>query len=188
MLSDELGVLVDKLNDLGHPVVQWFVPGSSPSRVEEFLGSGVPEEVVAWFGWCDGIEFHPGQTMDDIKIIPGYFPISLEEAVGVRDTVEEIIGNADEDDANYSVLGEHWIPILDDGGGGSYAAVWGPGQSPSVASVLHEVPTEIEFPSLERMVAFFNECYRRGAFYVEDHGGLGMNPERCDELHSEFFA
>ncbi|WP_416979045.1 hypothetical protein [Streptomyces sp. T028] len=173
MLQEELESLVDRLAEMARPVVPWLVPGVEAGQVEAAVGPFPPDEVVSWFGWCNGVEFHDGQTQDEINVIPGYAPVSLREALGIRRSY-----GAD------PVLGEHWVPVLAGPSGDLYAAVWRPGQPARVAGVLIGESTNIEFASLEQMVRVFNECYRRGAFYVDDQQYLEMDADLCDEVYS----
>ncbi|MDX3246211.1 hypothetical protein [Streptomyces sp. ME18-1-4] len=115
-----------------------------------------------------------GQIQDDINVIPGYAPLSLQEAEERR--------RAHDGDP---VLGEYSIPVMGGAGGDIYAAVWRPGQPARVAGVLVGEVTEIEFASLEQMVGVFNECYRRGAFYVDSGNRLAMDPALYDEVYAE---
>ncbi|WP_145968909.1 hypothetical protein [Streptomyces hyaluromycini] len=174
MLLEELDALVARLTDLSRPVVRWLVPGVGPGQVESLLGSPVPDEVSTWFGWCNGVALHDGQTQDDVNLIPGYSPLSLAEAVGQ-------MGDHEGD----STLGSHWIPLLGGAGGDIYAAVWEPGKSAKVAGVLIGESTEIEFGSVEQMISVFNECYRRGAFFVDGQRQLAMDPGLYDVVSGE---
>lgn len=175
MLSREIEILMEKLSALGRPVVEQLVPGSSPSRVTQFLGSDVPDDVKTWFAWCDGVEHRDGQSQDDINIIPGYCPLSLEEAVEMKS-----------DYGGDPVLADSWVPLLSGGGGDMYAAMWRPGQDPVVAGILVGEETEIEFSSLEQALSFFNECYDIGAFSVDKQGQMTMDPDAYDSLHETF--
>lgn len=157
MLSSEIESLIGNLTDLGQPVVDWLIPGSSPARIAQTLGPGIPGEVETWFSWCDGVEIHDGQTVEDIYIIPGYHPLSLNEAVEIKCSYGED-----------PVLGDHWIPFLGGDGGDFYAAVWGMERKVSVAGVVIGEPTEIEFSGLGQLISFFNECYRREFITVDD--------------------
>ncbi|WP_152514365.1 SMI1/KNR4 family protein [Nocardiopsis valliformis] len=172
MLSSEIEVLMGKLSLLGRPVVGQLVPGSNQSRVSEFLGSDVPDDVKTWFAWCDGVDCRAGQSQDDINIIPGYYPLSLVEAMEVKS-----------DHEGDPVLDGSWIPLLGGGGGDMYAALWSPGQDPVVAGSLVGEMTEIEFSSLGQAVRFFNECYEAGAFGVNEQGQLYIDPASYDELY-----
>ncbi|WP_155256592.1 hypothetical protein [Salinispora pacifica] len=78
-----------------------------------------------------------------------------------------------------------WIPLIGGASGDFYAAVWASGDRPKVAGVLSEAPTEIEFNDVEQMISVFTECYRRGAFGVDNRGMLTMDPELYEVIHSE---
>lgn len=171
MLLTELRTLVEHLTALARPVTPWLVPGVGAAEVERALGGPPPDEVITWFGWCDGVEPHVGQVQDDVSVIPGYAPLSLAEAVGSRE-----VHSGD------PVLGDHWVPLLGGAGGDVYAAVWEPGGGARVAGVLVGEETEVEFDSVEHMVSVFNECYRRGAYFVDDRGRLAVEPDLCDEV------
>ncbi|WP_159055343.1 SMI1/KNR4 family protein [Streptomyces sp. WAC00263] len=177
MLSRELEALVARLAELGRPVVPWLVPGVDVGQVEQVAGVQPPAEVIDWFQWCNGVELREGQVQDDINVIPGYSPLSLREASELMDEYS--------DDP---VLGSHWIPLLGGPGGDVYAAVWAPGKAARVAGVLVGESTEIEFSSVEQMVAVFNECYQRGAFYVDNEGRLAMDPGLYEEAYGEIVS
>lgn len=173
VLSSELEALVVHLTESARPVVSWLVPGADPGQVEAFMGLHPPEEVLTWFGWCNGVALQQGQVQDDINVIPGYAPLSLKEAVESKEIYD-----------GDPVLGDNWIPVLAGAGGDIYAAVWQPGQPVRVAGVLVGESTEIEFASLEQMVKVFNECYRRGAFYVDSQLHLAMDSDLYDEVYA----
>ncbi|MFI5972997.1 hypothetical protein [Streptomyces sp. NPDC051452] len=172
MLDAELERLGTRLRDLNRPVVSWMVPGVDAERVSAVLGGPVPDSVARWFGWCDGVAVVPGQTQDQVNVIPGYSPVSLEEGVRLRSAY-----TGDE------VLGEHWVPLLGSAGGDLYAAVWSPGKEAVVAGVLVGEPTEIEFSTVEQMVAVFNNCFDSGAFSVDGQGMLTMSPDLYDQAY-----
>ena len=174
MLLEELDTLVERLTERGRPVVAWLNPGVDADQVADLVGSPVPEEVSAWFGWCNGVALHDGQTQDDVNVIPGYSPLSLAEAVGQMG-----------DHAGDSSLGTHWIPLLGNAGGDIYAAVWEPGKPARVAGVLTGEATEIEFDSIDQMVSCFNACYLRGAFFVDERRQLSMDPNLYEVVYSE---
>ncbi|MFI5759289.1 hypothetical protein [Streptomyces sp. NPDC051569] len=171
MLSIELEALVERLEELARPVIPWLVPGVDDRQVQATVGVLPPDEVTTWFGWCNGVELHEGQTQDDVNVIPGYAPISLREAMEAK-----LAYSGD------PVLGDHWVPILAGASGDIYAAVWQPGKPVQVAGVLVGEATEIEFASVEQMVNVFNECYRRGAFFVDSQRHLAMDPDIYDEV------
>ncbi|MER6981726.1 SMI1/KNR4 family protein [Streptomyces carpinensis] len=173
MLDAEFERLRGRLEALDRPVVAWMVPGVDADHVSSVLGEEVPESVAQWFRWCNGIAVVQGQIQDQVNVIPGYSPLSLEEGMRMRTAYTG-------DDA----LGSHWVPLLGSGGGDLYAAVWTPGEEAVVAGVLVGEPTEIEFSTIEQMVTTFNECFDSGAFFVDDQGRLAMSPETYDEVYA----
>lgn len=172
MLTERLTELVAIVRDLDRPVARLLLPGLSRPEVEAFLGPSVPDEVVTWFGWCNGVRSEPGQLQDDVNLIPGYNPLSLAEAAEARTYYE-----------GDPVLGPQWIPLLGGPSGDLKAAVWEDGGPLRIAGVLIGEPTEIEYESVEQMVDYHIRCYRAGAFSVDDEGYLTMDPDRCDEIY-----
>lgn len=173
MLDAELGRLRGHLEHLHRPVVSWMVPGVDAEHVSSALGEAVPDSVAQWFRWCDGVAVVQGQTQDQVNVIPGYSPLSLQEGVRMMPSY-----------AGDEALGDHWVPLLGSGGGDLYAAVWTPGEEAVVAGVLLGEPTEIEFSTIEQMVAVFNECFDTGAFSVDSQGMLTMSPDLYDQVYA----
>ncbi|MEU1365593.1 hypothetical protein ABZ454_05595 [Streptomyces sp. NPDC005803] len=172
MLDAELERLSGHLQALDRPVVAWMVPGVDAGRVASVLGGPIPDSVARWFHWCNGVADAPGQVQDDVNVIPGYTPLSLEEAARMRSAY-----------AGDSVLGDHWVPLLGSGGGDIYAAVWNLGKEAVIAGVLIGEPTEIEFSTVEQMVNLFNRCFEEGAYFVNSEGMFCMSPEKYDEVY-----
>ncbi|MET8243123.1 hypothetical protein ABZV31_01020 [Streptomyces sp. NPDC005202] len=173
-LDAEFEGLRDRLEAMGRPVVAWMLPGVDADHVASVLGAAVPDSVAQWFRWCNGVAVVPGQIQDQVNVIPGYSPLSLEEGLRMRDAY-----------TGDDVLGDHWVPLLGSGGGDLYAAVWAPGEEAVVAGVLVGEPTETEFSSIEQMVTTFNVCYDRGAFFVDDQGRLAMSPDLYDGVYDQ---
>lgn len=179
MLSDKIEALVEKLSELRRPVVDVLEPGLSPSRVSELLGPDVPTDVKTWFAWFNGAKYQEGEIQDDVYIIPPYYPISLDEALEIKS-----IYGSDSD----PVLTDPWIPLLTGGGSDMLVAMWKPGQNPVVASVIIGEPTEIEFPSMKLAVSYYIECFKTGAFSIDEDGYMDMDPVACDALHESFIG
>jgi hypothetical protein len=171
MLTSELEQFVAHLRGLNRPVVPLLRPGVDASSVDAALGAPAPASVAEWFGWCNGVASQSGQIQDDVNVIPGYNPLSIEEAV-------QMMGDYSGD----PTLGQNWVPLLGSAGGDIYAAVWTPGEDAKVAGVLIGEPTEIEFSNVEQMVTVFNGCYRDGAFFVDGQGRLAMDSRRYDQV------
>jgi hypothetical protein len=173
MLASELERLVAHLRGLNRPVIQFLQPGIDAGEVDAELGLHAPASVADWFRWCNGVAGFRGQIQDDVNVIPGYNPLSIEEAVRMMSSY-----------AGDPVLGASWVPILGSASADIYAAVWSSDQEARVASVLVGEATEIEFSSIEQMVAVFNGCYEDGVFYIDDQGYLAMNSDLYDEVYA----
>ncbi|MFG1842392.1 hypothetical protein ACGFH8_28670 [Micromonospora sp. NPDC049175] len=176
MLTTELDQLVSHLRRLERSVVSLLRPGlTDPRTLSLSWVEELPETVIEWFRWCNGVEERPGQLQDDVNVIPGYNPLSIEEA-----------GRLVPSYAGDPVLGEHFLPLLTTAGGDIYAAAWNPGEDGvRVAGVLVGEPTELEFSSIHQMVSLFNACYESGAFFVDRDGRLALDPGKYDETYAE---
>jgi hypothetical protein len=150
------------------PVSSQRALGLDPAEIERVLGRRVPADIVDWFLSCNGVEFRPGQIQDDAALIPGYEPISLHDAISIRDT----LGDVD------PILGEWWIPLLATGGGDFYAAVFEERlDQVFIASVMNGGVSRKAYHSIEEMVVSFCDLYRRGVFFVNDEGILDADDE-----------
>jgi hypothetical protein len=176
-LADELDRLLGHVRELNLPVTRFLLPGTQRGNIIAALGVVPPVSVVEWFGWCNGVRGEQGQIQDDVNLIPGYNPVSVEEAVRLKRYY-----------ADEPALGANWIPLLENPGGDIYAAVWDGSEDAMVAAVLEDTPTDIEFKSILEMVKYFNECYTRKAFYVEDDGWPTRNPQVSSIIYKEMFG
>ncbi|MBX9399184.1 hypothetical protein K4749_37840 [Streptomyces sp. TRM72054] len=175
MLIRSIERLWQEVEILNRPVVRFRGPGVSASEVEAAFENPVPEDIVTWFGWSNGVEYHPGQVQDDAALVPGYEPLSLPEARAVRDSYQ----------IDDPVLGEFFVPLLATGGGDFYAAVYDASlQAPSVAHVMIGGETKLVYESVEGMVNAFCDFYRTGVFFVSDQGILEADDYRWVEAES----
>jgi hypothetical protein len=140
-----------------------LLPGLPGDEVRRRLGD-VPDQVVAWFEWCNGVD--GGETLDDVAVIPAYYPLSLDEALGLIEIYE-----GDEE------LEPSFVPLLQGPGSNIYAAVWSDASKASVAFVVVEDDTEIRFASIRQMVAVFTACYERGVYQIDEDGYLTRNDD-----------
>lgn len=176
MPNEAIELLWRKVEELGRPVAVLRAPGRTHGEVVAALGEALPPDAYAWFEACDGVPFGAGQVQDDANLIPGYEPLSLEQAMDIRRGWT---------DAN-EVLGEHWIPLLASGGGDFYAVVYAHPKGSYVVDVMTEADPMVAYPSVEQMAVAFRVSYERGAFYVDDEGMLDMDVELCDQVDDEF--
>ena len=92
--SSEIEQLLANLRERGRLVVDLLIPGIDSARVIDRLGLGVPDSVIEWFAWCNGVHTERGQIQDEISVIPGYYPLSLDEALSYVDDYAEFFGGA----------------------------------------------------------------------------------------------
>jgi hypothetical protein len=176
-LTDRLEDLEWWLRVLRRPVVDLLVPGLPADRIARH--GPLPPAVVEWFTWHDGVTRAPGQDYRDVEVIPGYAPLALAEAVGMRQGY---------DDDPVLTLGDGWLPLLATEEGDMFAALWSGGHEPRVAEIRSGEATRIEFPDLPAMVELFVECFRSGGFTVAGDGRLSADQARYDELYDTLIA
>ena len=116
-LSGLLAELEERLRRWRAPIVEAFRPGASAAHARSVLGAeglAAPDDVVAWWGWHDGIEGidvveGPGlvETPEN-TLVAGWHVLSLADAVRIRRWTL----------ADYAQLGApdivpaSWIPLL----------------------------------------------------------------------------
>ncbi|MDG4826224.1 hypothetical protein O7635_30610 [Asanoa sp. WMMD1127] len=176
-MTDRLDDLEWWLRMLRRPVVDLLVPGLPADQTTRH--GPLPPAVVEWFAWHDGVTRAPGQDHQDVEVIPGYAPLALAEAIGMKPRY---------DDDNVLCLGDGWLPLLASEEGDLFAALWSGAHEPRVVTVRAGEPTRIEFADLAAMVELFVECYRRGGFTVSPDGRLHADQARYDELYDELTA
>ncbi|MFD3381247.1 MULTISPECIES: SMI1/KNR4 family protein [unclassified Streptomyces] len=176
MPGDAIQSLWLKVEELGRPVAWLRSPGLERRQLVASLGESLPQDVYAWFEACNGVPFDAGQVQDDANLIPGYEPLSLRQALEIRQ-------NRLEQD---EILGEHWVPLLASGGGDFYAAVYDHPNGSYVADVIAEADSMPAYLSVEHMALAFRASYERGAFFVDDDGMLDMAVDLCDQIDGEY--
>jgi hypothetical protein len=173
-LTERLDDLEWWLRVLDRPVVDLLVPGLPADGLARY--GPLPPTVVEWFAWHDGVTRTPGVDDRDLEVFPGYVPLALAEAVGMRPRYA--------DDPVLSV-GDGWLPLLASSSGDLLAAVWRGAFEPRVAAVRSGDPTRIEFPDVATMIEFFVECFRRGGCTVGPNGALTADEAIYDELYAD---
>ncbi|MGX1314763.1 hypothetical protein RKD24_004882 [Streptomyces calvus] len=172
MLEERIQELWAQAERIGRPVVAHRNPGVSAEFLERCFGVSVPHDVAVWFGWCNGIAYHPNQTQDEAALVPGYEPLTAEESAALR-------GEYPED----PVLGSRWFPFLGTGGGDFYAVTENRETKCSpVVSVMIGEATRIAANSLDELLDIFIECFDSGIFYNDADGSFQADDERWIEL------
>jgi cell wall assembly regulator SMI1 len=138
--------------------------------------AGLPGEasVEALYSWRDGTQT-AGATLDDIQLFPGFYFLSLEEAI-----------------ANYRAFvadprwRPEWFPLFANGGGDFYLVDLGGQLSGSVRHFrIEESEHPVEFRSLPDMMRTLADAFDKGVFFVHPDGYIEMDDLRFATLAAE---
>ena len=183
MIKDDLAIaiaMVERgLQRLDRRVVQESLrPGVSAEAVEEALGGiglKAPHGLVSLYGWRDGSSTAGTVTVDDIHLFPGFYLLSLEDAVANY--------RASVNDDRWQT---RWLPIFANGGGDFYVLDLG---SSTPGAVRHfridESEHPVEFDSLEALLRTVGEAFERAVFFVDPNGYLEMDDLAFGDLAAE---
>ena len=143
-------------------------PGRTVESVRATLASvelASASDVEALFGWRDGTSTDGGVTLDDIHIFPGFYLLSLEDAI-----------------ANYRAFVTDsrwtpgWLPLFANGGGDFYVLDLTEAEARRVRHFwIDEAEHPVEFSSLAAMLETLAAAFERGIFYVDPNGYLEMD-------------
>ena len=176
MLPD-LDAIVSHLSDLDRPVVDLLQPGLATEEVAATLKSlsvTPPNELFGLYGWCNGTKVLKGDNLDDLHFFPGFYFLSLEDALKTYLAFE-----------SESRWNKKWFPLFANGGGDFYAI------SCSIAKCDHgeitgfllgEAEQVVEFESLVAMIATVRKCYDTGVYWVSEAGYLEADDRRQAQI------
>jgi len=128
----------------------------------------------ALYGWKDGTQT-VGVKLDDIQIFPGFYLLSLEDAI-----------------ANYRAFvadsrwSPGWLPLFANGGGDFYLVDLGGEPSGLVRHFRIDEPEHpVEFLSLPDMTSTLAAAFEQGVIFVDLNGYLEMHDLRFASLAAE---
>lgn len=170
-LLNDLTAIETSLAGLGRKVVQMLRPGLSAKTIALRLAERqlfVDAQLQTLYGWRNGTDAGTGVTLDELHLVPGFYLLSLEDALANYDA---FAGDQRWDPA--------WLPVLANGGGDFLVLdLSGAG---SLAPVRHfrieQSDHPIEYGSAEEMFATFERAFDQGIFYVDSNGYLEMDDE-----------
>ncbi len=140
-------------------------------------GLQVPFGLPELYAWHDGTDATTGVPLDDLHLFPGYYFLSLEDAT--RNYA------AFRDDPRWNPA---WLPIFANGGGDFFAVACRDGRS-DWGGIVHfridEAEHPLEFSSVEASVETIAAAYKKGVFYVDEHGYLEMDDSTWIALAAE---
>ena len=160
-LSGLLAALEVRLRRFGAPVVEALRPGAPPELVRAELaaeGLAAPDELVAWWGWHDGVE---GPTVADgpgvverpkSVLVDAWQLVSLADALRIRRWTLDEYARA----GGAGIVPAGWIPVLHFTGAAWLAADSAAGGAPLFlvdgGAGLPERPPTPQFSSLSEVV------------------------------------
>ena len=177
-LSSLLAALDGRLREFGAPAVAALRPGATPDVVRTVLareGLAAPDDLVAWWGWHDGVEGPvvpdgPGVVeRPESTLVDGWHLISLADAVRIRRWTL----------ADYAQLGApdtvpaSWIPVLHFTGAPYLAADTAESRDGSSlyivdgAGGLPEPTPRAQFESLAELVALLIGLFDGGTVHPD---------------------
>lgn len=129
-------------------------------------------QVEALYRWRDGTDMGGGVLSGDVWLFPGYFFLSIEDAV--------LEYRLRVDDPRWS---PGWFPVFANGGGDFYVVDFTLGADGPIRHFevyAHEQP--VEFLSLESMLRTVVAGFEREVFFVNRRGYLEMDYREFESL------
>lgn len=168
-LSASLSRIEVALQQLGRKtLLRSLQVGLSVEVVRSSLSTvGLPSaaELEALYAWKNGTSTTNCVTLDDIHIFPGFYMLSVEDAI-----------------ANYKAfVTDHrwspgWLPVFANGGGDFYIVDLAlQGARPVRHFRIDESEHPVEFTSLDAMLMTLAAAFERGIFFVDPKGYLEMD-------------
>lgn len=168
-ISSPLEFIEKALQRLGRRVLlESLQEGLLAEEVRSSLAAvGLPPTpaLEALYGWRNGTSTVGVAAVDDIHLFPGFYLLSLEDAV-----------------ANYKVFTTEgqwmagWLPLFANGGGDFYVLdLSRPAASPVRHFRIAESEHPIEFGSLDGLFVTLATAFDRGIFFVDPGGYLEMD-------------
>lgn len=175
-MIEELDRIVQFLTRLGRATPALLQPGLSSVDIrawEARLPFLLPLELEQLYRWRNGTRVNEGDQLDTVYFFPGFYLLSLEEAVEIfmerRDAPQ---------------WREGWFPVFADGGGDFYPALCSDEkkETAEIIGFIHGEPQQpVEYESLTAMIKTIDACYAEGAFFVSEDNTLEID----DDLHRE---
>jgi len=123
------------------------------------------DDLETMYSWHDGSEASRASSLDDLHLFPGFYLLSLDDAVA---NYRAFVGDARWEDG--------WFPMFANGGGDFYVLETAGSNAGSIRHFrIDEREHPIEFESLAEMLTTLAEAFQQGVFYVDDHGYLEMD-------------
>jgi hypothetical protein len=169
-IHETLDRILDHLQQLKRPVVSRLQQGLSRKQIIKNASNvklRLPDSAIDLLGWRNGTDLSAGKTLGELSFFPGYYLMSVEEAVSDYASL-----------SRNTLWDKSWFPLFCSGGGDFYAIVCNQDHATDGAIVDYfrdDFDHEIEYVSLTAMLATIEACYQSGAFYTDTDGYLSVN-------------
>ena len=145
---------------------------------EAKLPFALTRELEVIYQWRNGTRADPGDLLESLYMFPGFYFLSIEEAV---ETYQQ-------EQVNPEWL-DGWFPVFANGGGDFYIVPCRPEKVADTVVIgwIHSEPDKIaEYESLTAMVETLDACFREGAFYLNDEDMMDIDDDKHREIANMF--
>ena len=175
MITQLLNEIEKCLQQLHHSCVDHLNTGISSQQIQE-LFEKIPlqptQDLRALYTWRNGSEDSEGITLGELAFFPGFYLMSLEESIQTYLELRERNG-----------WDKFWFPIFASGGGDFYAMILATeGQGQILGFYVFEEEAQVEYRSLESMLATLKACYEQGIIFRNEQGCLDMDYRKHAEI------
>ncbi len=175
MITQLLNEIEKCLQQLDHSCVDHLNPGISSQQIQEFFEK-IPlqpnQDLRALYTWRNGSKDSEGITLGELAFFPGFYLMSLEESIQTYLELRERNG-----------WDKSWFPIFASGGGDFYAMNLAPeAQGQILGFYVFEEEAQVEYRSLESMLATLKACYEQGIIFRNEQGYLDMDYRKHAEI------
>lgn len=175
MITQLLNEIEKCLQKLHHSCVDHLNPGISSQKIQE-LFEEIPlhptQDLRALYTWRNGSKDCEGITLGELAFFPGFYLMSLEESIHIYLELRE-----------REAWVKSWFPVFANGGGDFYAmnlAIESQGEM--IGYYIYEEEPQIEYNSLESMLATLKACYEQGIIFRNEQGYLDMDYRKHAEI------
>ena len=130
------------------------------------------QDLRALYTWRNGSKDCEGITLGELAFFPGFYLMSLEESIQIYLELRE-----------REAWVKSWLPVFANGGGDFYAmnlAIESQGEM--IGYYIYEEEPQIEYNSLESMLATLKACYEQGIIFRNEQGYLDMDYRKHAEI------
>lgn len=163
------------------PIVEYFAEGSSPAsarRRAAAFGVTLPDDVVEWFAWHDGLDANRDR---EVEMLPAMRPLSLDEALVLAREIKAALAPIPEVP---TILTGDWLPLLSDDAGELLFVSVEAGADPAVRSLELSDPAapQRRFDDLTDLARTLTTLFQIGLYRFE-----GASVRATDPLAAERF-